>query len=103
MKIKELFEAKPKGVTDKNFGKAAKPSKSGFIVGQRVAWYVGSGQTKHGDVVNPDASSNGTKGVTVRVGPGLNGLVFVPLKDIKDAEQYWKDEDVAMRKEREKK
>ena len=56
----DLDEA-AKGVVDKNFGKPAKESKSGFKQGQRVAHYRGMGKTLHGDVVNPDVVSGGKR------------------------------------------
>ncbi len=92
--------AKPKGVVDKNFGKPAKESKSGFKTGQRVAHYRGMGKTLHGDVTNPDVVSGGKKGAMVKFS---HGSEFIPHSELKDASQYWKDEDQAMRKERDKK
>lgn len=94
----DLDEA-AKGVVDKNFGKPAKESKSGFKQGQRVAHYRGMGKTLHGDVVNPDVVSGGKKGAMVKFS---HGNEFVPHSELKDAKQYWEDEDKAMRKERDK-
>ena len=91
-----LDEAK-KGVTDKKFGKAEAPSKSGFSKGQRVAHYRGAGRTLHGNVTNPDAVSGGQKGAMVKF---EHGTEFVPHKDLKDASQYWKDADEKMRAQR---
>lgn len=97
----ELDEvAKPKGVVDKKFGKPEAPSKSGFKAGQRVAHYRGMGKTLHGDVTNPDVVSGGKKGAMVKFS---HGSEFIPHSELKDASQYWKDEDQAMRKERDKK
>lgn len=91
--------AKPKGVVEKNVGKPPKESKSGFKQGQRVAHYRGMGKTLHGDVVNPDVVSGGKKGAMVKFS---HGNEFVPHSELKDAKQYWEDEDKAMRKERDK-
>lgn len=93
----EFLDEAKKGVTDKKFGKPEPDSKSGFKKGQRVAHYRGAGKTLHGDVVNPDTVSGGSKGAMVKF---EHGTEFVPHKDLKDASQYWKDADEKMRAQR---
>lgn len=105
MKVKDLLTevAKPKGVVDKKFGKPEKESKSGFKKGQRVATYRGLGKTEHGDVENPETQSGKDKGAMVKFKrDGKDSTEFVPHKDLKDASQYWKDEDEKMRDSRKK-
>ena len=86
-----------KGTVDKTSGHGKKDPASPFSVGQRVAHYKGMGKTIHGNVVTPHAVSGGTKGAMVKF---AHGTEFVPHKDLKDAGQYWKDEQDAMYKKR---
>jgi len=85
--------AKPKGVVDKNVGKPEKESKSGYKKGDRVAVYYGKGQTKHGDIENPDCKSGGKAGAHIKFGDGSRA--WHPHSEIKKVshEQSMKDFD----------
>ena len=103
MLVKELLEAaKPKGVVDKKFGKPEKESKSGLKQGDRVSVYYGKGQTKNGNVENPDCKSGGKNGVHIKFGDGTRA--WHPHEEVKKVshEQSMKDFD-DMVKERKKK
>ena len=96
--LKEILEsvgridevAKPKGVVDKKFNVAPKPSKSAFKVGQNVALYRGMGTTDHGKIHALDIKSGGDTGAMVHFVGGAKE--FHPYSKLKDSKQYWADE-----------
>ena len=90
--------AKPKGTVDKKFNVAPKESKSAFKVGQTVALYRGMGTTDHGKIHALDIKSGGNTGAMVHFVGGEKE--FHPYSKLKDAKQYWSDEQDKMYKER---
>jgi transcription antitermination factor NusG len=81
---KKVDEAK--GVVDKNHGKPPKPSKSGFVEGQRVAIDRGMGRTEFGNIKYLDLKSGGDTGASIVFGDGHKE--YIPYKKIKPIDDY---------------